>query len=413
MIMRPRTSDLLNPYHTIDGTRYVWTTFSQDQVDLNYKNPQVLMRMIDVLLRYVRRGADLIRLDAVTYLWYELGTRSAHLDQTHAIIQLLRAVLDVVAPRTALVSETNVPHEENISYFGDGTNEAQMVYNFALPPLTLHTFQTGDCTKLARWAETLNKVSDRATYFNFLDSHDGIGLLGAQGILSQEEIDAMIARVTEHGGLVSYRTGPEGVKSPYELNITWWSAMNRAERGEESQKLRAMRYVASRSVALVLRGVPGVYLIGMVGGENDQDAVLRTGEARGINRNVLDAAALEAKFRDDSDRTYRMLSRLEPLHAVRTRCPAFHPNGGQRILPTGPSVFGVLRSDPAGKWRVIALTNVTSRRQRVEVRRETLGDAWADTWKDLLSDRELEADGDRVVCDLTAYDVVWLAVEEA
>jgi glycosidase len=406
LILRPRTSDLLSPYATIEGTRYVWTTFSHDQIDLNYKSPQVLLRMIDVLLTYVRRGADLLRLDAVTYLWYELGTRSAHLAQTHAIIQLIRAVLDVVAPRVALVSETNVPHEENISYFGDGTNEAQMVYNFALPPLTLHTFQTGDCSKLARWAATLERISDRATYFNFLDSHDGIGLLGAQGILSEEETAAMIGRVEEHGGLVSYRTGSDGQRSPYELNITWWSAINR-DGAQEPKKLRSMRYVASRSIALALRGVPGLYLIGMVGGENDVDAVLRTGEARSINRNVIDAAALEAKLADDTDRTYRMLARLNPLMNVRTRCAAFHPNGDQHVLPTAPHVFGLLRRDPAREVAVVALTNVTASRQQLDLHRDALHGVWSDVWTDLLTGRQLKADDDRLTWSLPPYEVIW------
>ena len=293
----------------------------------------------------------------MTYLWYELGTHSAHLDQTHASIQLLRAVLDVVAPRVALVSETNVPHVDNISYFGDGANEAQMVYNFALPPLVVHTFQTVDCTRLAGWAATLDKTSDFATYFNFLDSHDGVGLLGARGILTEEEIEAMIARVGEHGGLISYRSTADGSKSPYEMNITWWSAMNRPDSAEDLD-LQVDRYLASRSIALALRGVPGLYLIGMVASENDLEAVSRTGEARGINRTVLDAATLEQKLGDADGRTGRVARRMRGLTHARVRCAALHPNGEQRVLATGSSVFGLLRRDPTATTTPIALTNV-------------------------------------------------------
>ena len=90
------------------------------------------------------RGAQFIRLDAIAYLWKEIGTPCIHLPQTHRVIQLLRAMLDEVAPQVMLITETNVPHEDNISYFGDGHNEAQLVYNFALPPLMLHTLHTGD-----------------------------------------------------------------------------------------------------------------------------------------------------------------------------------------------------------------------------------------------------------------------------
>ena len=206
LILRPRTSDLLTPFHTINGMRFVWTTFSPDQVDLNFRNPRVLLRVVEILLAYVQRGADVVRLDAVTYIWRELGTSCAHLRETHALVQLFRAILDVVAPRVALITETNVPHVDNISYFGNGVDEAQLVYNFALPPLVLHTFHTGSCETLARWAATLTPISDTANYFNFLSSHDGVGLLGARGILTDDEVAALVDRTIAHGGFVSYRS---------------------------------------------------------------------------------------------------------------------------------------------------------------------------------------------------------------
>ena len=193
-IFRPRTSDILTRYVTLHGPRHVWTTFSEDQVDLNYKCADVLIRVMDILLMYVRQGADIIRLDAVTYLWSELGTSCAHLEQTHEIIKLMRDVLDEVAPQVALITETNVPHHENISYFGDGADEAQMVYNFALPPLVLHTFYREDATSLSRWAKSLTLTSPRVTFFNFLDSHDGIGLMGVKGVLEQADIDFIIEK---------------------------------------------------------------------------------------------------------------------------------------------------------------------------------------------------------------------------
>jgi len=156
---------------------------------------------------YVRRGADIIRLDAVTYLWAEPGTRCIHLEQTHQIVKLLRDVLDVVAPHVALITETNVPHEENISYFGNGYDEAQMVYNFALPPLVLYTMYKEDATVLSEWASNLEPPSDQTCFFNFLDSHDGIGLLGVKNILPKNQIDFIIEKAKDHDG--KYLTGPE------------------------------------------------------------------------------------------------------------------------------------------------------------------------------------------------------------
>ncbi|MGD8872326.1 MAG: alpha-amylase family glycosyl hydrolase, partial [Gemmatimonadota bacterium] len=233
-ILRPRTTPLLSPTTTVNGPRWVWTTFSEDQVDLNFGNPKVLLEILSLLLYYVRRGAEVIRLDAVTYLWKELGTPCAHLPQTHASIKLMRAALDVVAPHVALVTETNVPHVDNVSYFGSGEDEAQMVYNFALPPLVLHTFQTGDATKLSHWARTLEPPSGSTHFLNFLSSHDGIGLMGARGILSEQEILDMCQRAESHGGLVSMRSDPVHGQSPYELNVTWYSALNRSDVGEST-----------------------------------------------------------------------------------------------------------------------------------------------------------------------------------
>ena len=225
-VVRPRALPLLTTFDTPSGPKQVWTTFSADQVDLNFRNPDVLLEIIDTLLFYVAQGAQFIRLDAIAYLWKEIGTSCIHLPQTHRVIRLFRSVLDAVAPHVMLITETNVPHNENISYFGNGRDEAQMVYNFALPPLVLHTFHTGNSRVLSKWAAGLNLPSDHTTFFNFLASHDGIGVNPARGILSDIEIDALIERVIQHGGLVSYKDDASGVQIPYELNINYFDALS-------------------------------------------------------------------------------------------------------------------------------------------------------------------------------------------
>ena len=107
-VVRPRALPLLTPFPTAAGEKKVWTTFSADQVDVNVRDPDVLLELIDVLLMYVGLGARFIRLDAIAYLWKEIGTSCIHLPQTHHVIQLMRAVLDVVAPDIMLITETNV-----------------------------------------------------------------------------------------------------------------------------------------------------------------------------------------------------------------------------------------------------------------------------------------------------------------
>jgi sucrose phosphorylase len=406
LILRPRTSDLLTRYQTIAGPRWVWTTFGPDQVDLNFKNPRVLQRVVEVLLYYVRRGADLIRLDAITYVWRELGTRCAHLRETHALVQLFRAVLDAVAPQVALVTETNVPHAENVSYFGDGRDEAQMVYNFALPPLTLHTFHTGSCRALSEWARSLDAFPDTVTFLNFLDSHDGVGLLGARGLLSDEEIASLVARTEAHGGLVSYRDTGDGGRSPYELNVTWYSALNRPDSGE-SVELQVSRFMASRAVALALRGVPGIYLPSLFGARNDTAAVLAGAEPRSINRKTIDEQALYALLGDRRSWAHRVAARFRRLVRRRIRTPAFHPNGGQRMLDAGEAVFAVRRTSPDGAQIVVALTNVTDAPQRVVLPPEELGGAGG-PWRDLVTGRRLPGQPRGLEAILRPYEVLWL-----
>jgi len=246
-LLRPRTSSVLSEYYTYHGKKKVWTTFSADQIDLKFQTPMVLLRIIQILLIYVRQGADVIRLDAVTYLWDELGTSGAHLEQTHIIVKLFREILNAVAPHVALITETNVPHDDNISYFGNGYDEAQMVYNFPLPPLLLHTFFNGDSTKISSWASTLENPSGSATFFNFFDSHDGIGVSGARGILTDEEIEYIGDIVKKRGGMISYKSSSDGSDVIYELNITSYSALN-PENTDEAQEFKVQRYLAARSI---------------------------------------------------------------------------------------------------------------------------------------------------------------------
>jgi sucrose phosphorylase len=406
LILRPRTSDLLTPFATLHGPRFVWTTFSPDQVDLNFKSERVLVRVVEILLQYVRRGADIVRLDAITYIWHELGTRCAHLRETHALVQLFRAILDVVAPQVALVTETNVPHSDNVSYFGDGRNEAQMVYNFALPPLVLHAFHSGTTGKLTRWAQSLELVSPTATFFNFLDSHDGIGLLGAQGLLDADDVALLVEKARAHGGLVSFRSTGDGGESPYELNITWYSALNR-DGDAEGQRTQVDRYVASRAIALCLRGVPGVYLPGLFGAKNDTAAILAGKEKRSINRKTLDEPALVALLQDRDSWVHQVASRLRRLARRRIATPAFHPNAPQRVLDVGAGVFAVLRGPGADARPVLALTNVTALEQRLHVS-ETDLPALGTVWTDLLSPRRVSPAGGLEIV-LKPYEVAWLA----
>ena len=354
-VTRPRARDLLTCFETSSGKPvHVWTTFSADQVDLNYQSLDVLESMVRVLLYYVSMGARIIRLDAIAYLWKQVGTCCVHLPQTHDMVRLFRAVLDRAAPHVALVTETNVPHEENISYFGNGGDEAQMVYNFTLPPLLLDALANGRADDLSKWAKTLVTPSSETFFFNFTASHDGIGVRPLEGILPDSRLAALVERVKKNKGQISQKQNPDGGASPYELNITYVDALKDPDAGHDP--LHIPRFLASQAAALVLPGVPGVYIHSILGSTNWTEGVARTGRARTINRQKLAAPAVNADLADPDSFRAKVFHPYLHMVRVRTRQPAFHPGAGMEVLEKDPRVFAVRRFCP--EQTILAAVNL-------------------------------------------------------
>ncbi len=396
-VIRPRTLPLLTRFETPRGAQKVWTTFSADQVDLNFRNPAVLLEIVDTLWFYVARGAEFIRLDAIAFLWKEFGTTCVHLPETHRLVQLLRAVLDEIAPHVILITETNVPHADNIAYFGDGANEAQVVYNFALPPLTLHAFHSGDARALSRWASGLTLPSKRVTFLNFLASHDGIGLNPARGILRDDEIDTLVARTLAHGGLLSHKNNPNGTPSPYELNINYFDALN-DPRANESLDVQVDRFVCAHAIMFALVGVPGIYFHSLFGSRGWRAGVAQSGHNRTLNREKLERAALECELGAAASRRQRVFARLAQLLRARAAQPAFDPFGEMRVLDLGASVFAVRRGE-----RVLCLHNVSAQPCAVRLDSSELG--VTKSWLDLLSGQSFDA---ARALTLSPYQTLWL-----
>ncbi|MCB8942832.1 MAG: sugar phosphorylase [Ardenticatenaceae bacterium] len=408
-VFRPRALPLLTPYETAVGLKHVWTTFSPDQIDLNYANPNLLLDVIDTLLFYVAQGAELIRLDAIAFMWKQIGTNCIHLPQTHRLIQLMRTVLDMVAPHVVLITETNVPHDQNISYFGDGSNEAQMVYNFTLPPLTLHAFHTGKATHLSQWAETLTLPSDKVTFFNFLASHDGIGLLPASEILHSREIRAMAERVQALGGYVSYKNNPDGSRSPYELNINYLDALGDPAVSQESVEQVAQRFLASQAIMLALRGVPGIYLHSLFGSRGWPEGVAESGRYRTINRQKLDRQQVELELANPRSLRYFVFYDYLQLLRHRTQEPAFHPQGGQQVIHCHEAVFALLRSSVDGRSHILCLHNVANELLDIYLDLSDLPLANTPNFTDLITNQTYTPHDDHhLILTLEPYQVVWL-----
>lgn len=409
-VVRPRALPLLTTFHTPSGEKRVWTTFSDDQIDLNYQNPEVLLEILDVLLMYAERGATFIRLDAIAYLWKEIGTTCIHLPQTHVLIQFLRAVLDEIALHVYLITETNVPHADNISYFGDGTNEAQLVYNFALPPLLLHTFRVGNAGALSNWAKGLTLPSDRVTFFNFLASHDGIGLNPVRGILSPSDIDALVEGTMEHGGLVSYKHNPDGSQSPYELNINYFDALSDPQSSEPLQR-QIDRFITAQAIMLALVGVPGIYFHSLFGSRSWRAGVDQTGRNRTINRQKFDLVTLESELSNDASLRHHVFRRYAQILRARSFSSAFHPHGAQQILDCGEALFALLRISPDKRQRVLCLHNISDQPQSIAVKLKDMFNLSSGRFVDLLTDHPTANPfNDNLV--LQPYQTLWLRIRE-
>ncbi len=372
-VFRPRALPLL----TRIGDKLVWTTFSPDQVDVNYHNPKVLLYMTEVLLSYVHKGASIVRLDAVAFLWKEFGTRCIHHPKTHAIVRFFAWVLSMLAPDSFLVTETNVPHRENISYFGSGYDEATMVYNFPLPPLVFHTFLCQDSSALSLWAKTLALPSDEVTFFNFLASHDGIGLMPVKDILTKEDIEAMANHTLKEGGFVSRKSEPDGSTSAYELNINYFSALCHIGE-EEGEDLCVQRFIAASAILVFFKGIPGIYIHSLIGSKNwFGDPALETYPRR-INREKIDIQALESELSNPGSLRSSVLERMLELLEFRKNEGAFSPLADQRVVEQeNTGCFAFLRSSK--EEEILVVINISASTQE-------FSPAWKTSFVDLMSD---------------------------
>lgn len=382
-VTRPRSLPLLTEFDTARGPRHLWTTFSADQVDLNYAEPRVLLEISEVLLDYARRGARIIRLDAIAYLWKQVGTSCIHLPRTHAVVRFLRELLALAAPAALLLTETNVPHEENISYFGRG-DEAHMVYQFSLPPLVLDAFLNEDSQPLVGWLHRLAPAPAGAAFLNFTASHDGIGVRPLEGLVPEERLLRLAEAVRARGGLVSTRHGPGGSQLPYELNATYFDAIT--EPGSREADLQVRRFLSSQALMLALRGIPGVYFSSLFGAGNDAAGAAESGQARRINRRKFPRDELNRALVRPESREAQVLAGYRRLLAVRRNQPAFHPDAEQQAWPDVPPwLIAVLRTSRDERQRILALVNVSGQSRRWELpagagfrpaRELTSGRAW-------------------------------------
>lgn len=398
MVVRPRSLPLLTPAHTPDGEKFVWTTFSEDQIDLNFSNPEVLVEMVSIFLFYFEKGASMIRLDAIAFLWKEIGTNCLHLPETHEFVKLLRDITDFISPELILLTETNVPNKENLSYFGNN-DEANMVYQFSLPPLLLQALFSSNAQYLTRWATSIPNLSESNTFFNFTASHDGIGVRPLEGLLPKEDFNLLVEGMKSFGGKISTKRNPDGTDSPYEMNITYFDAMKGTVKGQDD--FQEARFLCSQTIMMSMKGMPAFYIHSFLGTKNYFEGVNKTGMNRTINRRKWNSQELYTLLDSDTSHS-RILNEIKRLVLVRKEQKAFHPNAEQKVINLGNKLF-ILSRD---KGKLISISNISDLKQEVD-----LTDIYSEKHRpekliDLISGKKFSFN--EKVIQLNPYQTMWL-----
>ena len=401
-VVRPRTSPLLKEVDTGKGKQFVWCTFSHDQVDFDFRNPEVLKAFASIIRQYLDMGVKIFRLDAIAFLWKIVGTQSINLSQTHEVVRLLRTLIESTESNPIIITETNIPNTQNLTYFGNA-NEAHGIYNFSLPPLLLNTLLTGNCLYLKRWLMSMPPSQDGTMYFNFIASHDGIGLRPAEGLLSESELDHLVSTVEGFGGKISWRTTDNGIQKAYEMNISLYDAMKGTVNGKDQWNFE--RFICAHAIMFALEGIPGIYIHSLLGTQNDYQKLANTHHNRSINRRRWQENDLEEALTNKDLHHGKVLSTLKSLLNIRIKQPAFHPNATQFTLHLGLQLFGFWRQSNDRKQSIFCVSNITN--QPMALPLSELNLIITESWIELISKVLITELTEEII--LTPYQTVWIS----
>ncbi len=401
-VVRPRTSPLLREIEIINGDiKHVWCTFSHDQVDLDFRNPDVLNEFTGIIRHYLDNGVQIFRLDAVAFVWKEIGTPCINLPQTHEIVRLLRTLIEHAAPHAIIITETNIPNRENLAYFGNA-NEAHCIYNFSLPPLLLNSLITGDCSYLKQWLMSMPPAQNGTAYFNFIASHDGIGLRPAEGLLDEEDIGQLVNTMQNFGGRISWRQADNGQNKPYEINIALYDALQGTTAGPDQWNNE--RFICAHAIMLALEGIPAFYIHSLVGTNNDYERVKHSNQNRSINRHQWQLEDLEKCLQEPLSHHHKVYHELKKLIQIRREQPAFHPNATQFTLHLGTQLFSFWRQSIDRKQSIFCIHNIS--KEPVTLSLSDINLIGTDSWKDLVSDNIFTTIESSMV--VAPYQTLWI-----
>jgi sucrose phosphorylase len=240
------------------------------------------------------------------------------------------------------------------------------------------------------------------TYFNFIASHDGIGLRPAEGLLKEEELSTLTDTMKSFGGKISYRTSSSGKQTAYEINIALYDALQGTVEGRDDLGLD--RFICAHAIMLGLEGIPGIYIHSLLGTQNDEAKYQLDKNKRSINRHRWDKSQLNGILKDPSTHHSRVLSRLLELIELRSMQPAFHPNAVQFTLHLGLQLFGFWRQSIDRSQSIFCISNISNKSQPLR-----LGDlnlVITDPWIDLITNSDPFDLMDEI--SLSPYQTIWL-----
>jgi sucrose phosphorylase len=301
-----------------------------------------------------------------------------------------------------IITETNIPNIENMSYFGN-QNEAHWIYNFSLPPLLVNTLITGNSYHLRQWLMSMPTASNGTAYFNFIASHDGIGLRPLEGLLSEEEEKQLISTMQDFGGRVSWRTLSEGESKPYEINIALYDALQGTVNGRDDYNFQ--RFICAHVVMLGLQGVPAFYIHSLLATGNDYQRCFNSGHNRCINRHQWQYDEIQNLLAKEDNQHSQVFSEIKRLITLRAQQPAFHPNAAQHVLYLGDGFIGFSRNSDDESQFVYCISNITGSAQSIALTSLNLHHDYR--FMDLITGCSISVEQEDIV--LEAYQTLWLS----
>lgn len=402
-----------------DEKKWVWTTFYTFQWDLNYHNPAVFNQMLEEMLFLANTGVEILRLDAVAFIWKKLGTSCENLPEAHLIIQAYNALARIAAPALLFKSEAIVHPDDIVKYVSPG--ECQLSYNPLLMVLIWDALAT---RKVDHFNLAMHKrfaLPDACSWVNYARCHDDIGWTFADEDLAQLGMNGFDHRRFLNSFYTGRFLNSFALGLPFQENPRTGDArisgmlasLAGLEKGlvaadDEAIDLAISRILLIHSIVLSMGGIPLIYLgdeIGMLNDYSFRDDLAKVHDSRWVHRPAADWAESMPKRHQEDTVEGRIFSGITQLINLRKQLSAI-AGGDMLVLNTGNiHVFGYVRT--SGKGRLIVLANFTEQHQSVaanEVRLYGLGYQFMD----LIAGQLLELNQ---ALTLQPYQVMWLIAQ--